>query len=78
MTFTGVPSRSFAAPDEVCVFDEAGERIPTQHYRLRIVRLARLKCFRIPVEVLNDARCIPTARRTRERFGTDDDGCREE
>ena len=68
----------FRGIDELRACDEAGARIPSHRHRRRILRAAQLKCFCIPVQVLNDSRCIPAEPRQRERIGTADDGCGEE
>ena len=64
--------------NELRACNKASARIPNQGHRRRIIRAAQLKCFRSPVEVLNDSHCIPTEPRQRERIGTADDGCGEE
>ena len=50
----------FRGIDELRAFDEAGARIPSQRHRLRFIRSAQLKCFRVTIESFDDACCIPT------------------
>ena len=63
---------------ELRALNETGARIPAQRHQLRIFGAAQLKCFRIFVQMLNDPRCIPTARCNGDRFATSCDGCGEE
>ena len=56
----GCAFAEFRSSDELRACGEAGARIPSQHHRPRFIRLAQLKCFRVPIEAFDDACCIPT------------------